>query len=189
MAEQLRTVHGFREGSKASWTDARSTGWPPFHYGRHRELDDVLVGTVNGLPTRAAGYELVFNGSLHLYGLALIMLPRPVDWLEVRGERPFSAPRVPDHVPDGQLTTGVPEFDTVWSVYAETADAQHAASAPALTQTMLAAPIRFSWRTHGSELLLWKRDGWTDAPQLLESISCVTNLLGVTEAYPQNLQG
>ena len=35
LAEQLRAQHGFRvrEGSKASWAQARSTGWPPFHYG------------------------------------------------------------------------------------------------------------------------------------------------------------
>ena len=28
LTEDLRTKHGFREGSKASWSEARATGWP-----------------------------------------------------------------------------------------------------------------------------------------------------------------
>lgn len=183
ITESLRSGHGFRDGSKASWSEARSTGWPPFHYGKRAELDNLLLGTLYGLPVRAAGYEVVFNGSRHRYGLALVVLPRPVDWLEVRGERPFSAARVAEHVPDGQLTLGVPPFDAAWSVYAESPEVQRAvAGSTAFAQSMLDAPTRFSWRLRDTELLLWKRDGWSDAHEMLASIGCVANLLGLTGA-------
>jgi hypothetical protein len=185
LAEQLRSGHGFRDGSKASWTEARNTGWPPFHYGKHAQLDEVLHGSVDGLPVRVAGYEVVTSGTRHRYGLALVVLPYAADWLEVRGERPFSAARIPEHIPDGQLELGVPEFDASWSVYAETSDAEHAARTTDLARSMLAAPTPFSWRTEGTELLLWKRDGWSDAAELLASISCVTHLLGIADSYPE----
>ena len=159
LAEQLRAQHGFREGSKASWAQARSTGWPPFHYGRHCELDNVLIGELHGLPVRAAGYELIFNGSRHRYGLALLVVPYPLEWMEVRGERPFSAARVAEHVPDGQVTLGVAQFDSAWSVYAEASEVQRPVHSGALAQAMLDAPTKFSWRTDGTEVLLWKRDG------------------------------
>lgn len=183
ITQQLRAEHGFRDGSRASWSETRATGWPPFHYGRRTEFDNLLLGTVHNLPVRAAGYEVVFNGARQRYGLALIVLPRPAEWLEVRGERPFTSARVPEHVPDGQLTLGVPEFDAVWSVYAESPQTQRAAAgSTALAQTMLGSPTRFSWRAHGTELLLWKSDGWSDAAQLLACISGVVNLLGLADA-------
>lgn len=180
-AEQLRTRHGFREGSRASWADVRSSGLPPFHYGEHGELDNVLIGTVDGLSVRCAGYEVVFNGSRHRYGLALVGLSRPGDGLEVRGERPFTAARVAEHVPDGALRMGVPEFDAVWSVYAEMPGARLAASSAGLAEAMLGAPARFCWRVSGTDLLLWKRGGWPDAAQLLATVDCVTDLLGLTD--------
>ncbi|MBR7826020.1 hypothetical protein KDK95_06860 [Actinospica sp. MGRD01-02] len=182
---QLRAEHGFRDGSRASWSETRSTGWPPFHYGKHRELDNLLLGTVYDLPVRVAGYEVVFNGSWHRYGLAVIVLPSPAEWLEVRGQRPFTSARVPEHVPDGQLALGVPEFDAAWSVYAESPEAQRAAAgSAALAQAMLDAPTPFSWRVHDGEVLLWRRDGWSDAAQLLACIGCVANLLGLADTYP-----
>jgi hypothetical protein len=183
LTEQLRS-HGFREGSRASWIEARSTRWPPFHYGKRGEIDDVLLGTLHGLPTRVAGYEVVFNGSRHRYGLALVVLPRPMEWIEVRGERPFRSARVPDHVPDGQVAPGLPEFGTRWSTYAEAADARHVAGSAELAQAMLDAPTQFSWRTRDNELLLWKRDGWTSSAQLLASVGCVVNLLGLGDVAP-----
>jgi hypothetical protein len=183
ITESLRGEYGFRDGSKASWSEARSTGWPPFHYGRRMELDNLLLGTLYGLPVRIAGYEVVSTGSRHRYGLALIVLPRPIEWTEVRGERPFSAARVPEHVPDGQVTLGIPRFDLAWSVYAESPQARRGvAGSAALAQSMLEAPTPFSWRIRGAELLLWKRDGWSDAEKLLASIGCVANLLGLAEA-------
>jgi hypothetical protein len=175
----LRSRHGFREGSKAAWTETRSSGWPPFHYGKHRTLDGELIGTLYDLPVRVAGYEVVTTGTRHHYGLAVVVLPRPVEWIEVRGERPFSAARVPEHIPDGQLTLGVPEFDASWTAYADTQDAVLVAGSRHLADTMTAAPTHFCWRTHESELLLWKRDGWTSATQLLASLSAVMGLLGL----------
>lgn len=185
LAAQLRAKHGFREGSKASWAETRAGGWPPFHYGARGELDNVLVGTRDGLPMRAAGYEVRFNGSRHRYGLVLIGLPHPSEWMEVRGERPFHAARVAEHVPDGALKMGVSEFDAVWSVFADNAETRQAASSVGLAQAMLGAPTRFSWRVNGTDLLLWKRDGWSDAAQLLATIDCVTRLLGLAGTHQQ----
>jgi hypothetical protein len=179
LTEDLRARHGFREGSKAAWGEARATGWPPFHYGGHQAVDGELIGTVHGNPVRVAGYELVTNGWRHRYGLAAVVLPRPIEWMEVRRERPFSAARVPEHIPDGQIVLGVPEFDAAWSVYADTSDAILVAGSRELVQTMLALPMRLSWRTHESELLLWKRDGWTSATELLTALSAVMGLLGL----------
>jgi hypothetical protein len=46
---------------------------------------------------------------------------------------------------------------------------------------MLAAPARLSWRTHENELLLWKRDGWGSALELITSVASVQNLLGLDD--------
>lgn len=173
LAEQLRARHGFRDGSRASWAEVRSSGWPPFHYGRHRSLDNILIGTVDSLPVRLAGYEVTFNGSRHRYGLVLVGLPQQVERMGVRGERPFSAARVSEHVPDGALTMGIPEFDAAWSVYADMSETLRAASSAGLALAMLSAPTRFCWRADGTDLLLWKRDGWSDKAQLFATISCV----------------
>ena len=188
LTDDLRAKHGFREGSKASWTAARSTEWPPFHYGRRQALDGELIGSLHGLPVRVAGYETVYNGSRHRYGLAAVVLPRPVEWIEVRGEPPFSAARVAEHVPDGRLAAfGVPEFDARWTVFGDTPDAILVAGGRRTVETMLAVPTTLSWRTHESELLLWKRDGWANATQLLTSLSVVMNLLGLDETEAAGL--
>jgi hypothetical protein len=179
LAGQLQAQHGFREDSKASWAQTRSTGWPPFHYGGHGDLDGVLAGEVDDLPVRVAGYEVRFNSSRHRYGLALIVPPYRVEWMEVRGERPFSAAQVAEHVPDGQVKQAVQEFDAHWSVFAEANEVQRPVGSQELVRAMLDAPTRFSWRTEGGEVLLWKRDGWRDAHELLASIRCVTGLLGL----------
>lgn len=181
LAEQLRADHGFREGSKAAWGQTRASGWPPFHYGKRRAIDGELIGTVHGAAVRVAGYEVVFTGSRHRYGLAVVVLPRPVEWMEVRGEAPFSAARVAEHVPDGKLHLGVPEFDAAWAVYADTPEAVSVAGSRRLADAMLLAPTRFSWRTHENELLLWKRDGWDGAGHLLASLALVLNLLGLDD--------
>ena len=181
LTEDLRARHAFREGSKASWSEARATNWPPFHYGKHQAVDEELIGKLRGLPVRVAGYEVVSTGSRHRYGLAAVVLPRPLEWMEVRGERPFSAARVPEHVPDGRLPAlGVPEFDAAWAVYAEEPDAILVVGGVGLARTMLAVPTPLSWRTHERELLLWKRDGWSNATQLLTSISIVMDFLGLS---------
>lgn len=182
LTEDLRTRHGFRDGSKAAWNTSTSTGWPPFHYGKRKAIDGELLGTLHDLPVRVAGYEVVFNGSRHRYGLAAIVLPHRFEWIEVRGERPFTAARVLEHVPDGQLTLGVPEFDAAWSVYADTPDALLDAGSRRLAEAMLAAPTHFSWRTHENELLLWKRDGWTSATELLTAVHTVMSFYGLAPA-------
>ena len=182
VAEQLHTGHGFREGSKASWSEARATGWPPFHYGHHQVIDEELIGELYGLPVRVAGYEVTTNGWRHHYGLAAVVLPQSMEWMEVRGEKPFSAARVAEHVPDGRLPEfGVPEFDTAWAVYADTPDAILVIGTRETVEAMLAVPTPLSWRTHNRELLLWKRDGWSNAAELLTSVSVVMNLLGLPD--------
>lgn len=181
LAEHLRARHGFRGDSKASWAEARCTGWPPFHYGGHGDLDDVLTGELDGLPVRVAGYEVTFNSSRHRYGLVLIVPPYRIEWMEVRGERPFSAAQVAEHVPDGQVRLAVEEFDAHWSVFAEANEVQRPVGSHELVRAMLGAPTKFNWRTEGDEVLLWKRDGWRDASELLASIRCVTGLLGLAQ--------
>ncbi len=85
---------------------------------------------------------------------------------------------MPEHIPDGQLTLGVPEFDASWTAYADTPDALLVAGSRHLARTPCYV-LRTCWRTHESELLLWKRDGWTSATQLLASLSSVMGLLGL----------
>jgi hypothetical protein len=182
VAEDLRARHGFHEGSKAAWSGVRSTGRPPFHYGRRAAIVDEQVGTLHGLPVRVAGYEVVSTGWRHRYGLAAVVLPHPVEWMEVRGQRPFSAARVPEHLPDGQISLGDPEFDAAWSVYADSPDAVLVVGGRQFVETMHAVPATLSWRTHESELLLWKRDGWSSAAELLSCLSAVMNLLDLAEA-------
>lgn len=181
LAEDLRARHGFREGSKASWSEARATGWPPFHYGGHRRIEGELIGSLRGLPLRVAEYETVSNGWRHHYGVAAVVLPRPMEWMEVRGERPFSAARVAEHVPDGRVPAlGLPEFDAAWTVYAEAPDAVLTVGGVSVAAAMLAVPTPLSWRTHNRELLLWKRDGWSSAAQLLTSVGIVMDFLGLS---------
>jgi hypothetical protein len=181
VAEDLRARHGFREGSKAAWIGVTATGWPPFHYGARKASDGELIGSLYGLPVRVAGYEVVTSGSRHRYGLAVVALPRPLDWFEVRGEPPFSAARVPEHVPDGRMLLGVADFDVHWSVYAETSDARAVAGSRRLVETMLDAPGRLNFRVHDSELLLWIRDGWSTAAELMVCLGAVIGLLGLPD--------
>jgi hypothetical protein len=76
---------------------------------------------------------------------------------------------------------GVPEFDAVWAVYADTSEAVRAAGSRRLADAMLSAPTRFSWRTHEKELLLWKRDGRDSALQLVTCLAAVLGLLGLDD--------
>jgi hypothetical protein len=109
------------------------------------------------------------------------VLPRQMEWMEVRGERPFSAARVAEHVPDGQIPAlGPPEFDAAWTAYAEAPDAVMTVGGAAVAAAMLAVPTPLSWRTHNRELLLWKRDGWSSATQLLTSVGVVMDFLGLS---------
>jgi hypothetical protein len=102
--------------------------------------------------------------------------------MEVRGERPFSAARIPDHVPDGKLAdSGIREFDAAWTAYADTQPGVMTAGSRRTAETMIAIPTPLSWRTHENELLLWKRGGWDTATQLLTSLSIVMNLLEPAE--------
>jgi len=173
---QLRTGFGFTDGSRAAWAEARGSGWPPFHYGKHRELDSELMGTVDGVPVRAAGYECVVAGSRHRYGLACVVLPVPVAWAEVRGEPVFSAPRVPEHVPDGRRDGALPEFDQAYQLYAEESEAALLVGSVATANVMLQVPEPFSWRCLDSEVLLWKRGGWSSADALIASVRAVLEI-------------
>jgi hypothetical protein len=84
-------------------------------------------------------------------------------------------------VPDGRIPSlGVPEFDAVWAGYADTPVAVLTVGGAATVEAMLAMPTRLSWRTHDRELLLWKRDGWSNAAQLLTSVSVVLDFLGLS---------
>jgi hypothetical protein len=181
VTEDLRAHHDFREGSKAAWNAVTATGWPPFHYGTRKTLDGELIGSLRGVPVRVAGYEVVTSGTRHRYGLAVVVLPRPSDWFEVRGERPFSAARVPEHVPDGRVKHGVPGFDAHWSVYAETSDALLIAGSRLLVETMAGLPARLNLRARDSELLLWVRDGWSGTAELTLCLEAVSGLLGLAD--------
>ena len=184
--EQLRLRHGFTSGSHASWADARSTGWPPFHYGKRQQIDGELIGEIDGLSVRTAGYECVSSGSRHRYGLVCILLPTTIEWAEVRGEPAFSAARVPDHVPDGHQKGASPEFDRVYQIYTETPELAAALATSRTADALLELPERFSWRTLNDGVLLWKRGGWSSADSLIASVRTVQQILGpvLTASWP-----
>lgn len=175
--DELRTKYGFTTGSHASWIEARSTEWPPFHYGTHRDTDGELVGLVDGLTVRVAGYECVNAGTRHRYGLACILLPATIAWAEVRGEPAFSGARVPDHVPDGHRAGASSEFDAAFQIFAEEPQAVMMVTAGTTAQAMLEAPERFSWRALNGEVLLWRRGGWASAETLLASLDAVRRIV------------
>src|SRR6185312_9967480 len=65
LTEDLRTRHGFRDGSKAAWNTSTSTGWPPFHYGKRKAIEELSVDSlalavVEGRP---AGGRAAWNTS------------------------------------------------------------------------------------------------------------------------------
>ena len=177
LGERLRAERGFTPGSKAAWLTARSTGWPPFHYGSRQAVDGELVGTLDGLAVRVAGYECVYAGTRYRYGLAGFAVPRPVEWAEVRGETAFSAARVAEHVPDGPRTGPVPDFNRLYQLYAVEPQAVALVTSRETAQAMLDLPERFNWRCVDSEVLLWKRDGWRDAESLIASVRAVAGLV------------
>ena len=183
---ELRALHGFVTGSHASWSDAQATGWPPFHYGKRRRIDGELVGEVDGLTVRTVGYECVFAGGRHRYGLACILLPTTVEWAEVRGEPAFSAARVPDHVPDGHQNGATPEFDRAYQIFTETPELAMTLTAPRTAQALLEFRDRFSFRSLNGEVLLWKRGGWPSAHALITSVRTVEQILGpvLTTSWP-----
>ena len=170
---QLRARFGFTDGSKASWAGVRATGWPPFHYGTHRETDGELLGTIDVYPVRVASYECVTMGVRHRYGIACILLPDTVEWAEVRGEPAHSAARVPEHIPDGRRTGAVLDFDRAYQIYAEEPEAIALVTGRTMATTMMSVPERFNWRALDSEILLWKRDGWASADALIASVRAV----------------
>jgi hypothetical protein len=170
---RLRVDFGFTDGSRAAWAGVQASGWPPFHYGKHQQIDSELMGTVDGVPVRVAGYECVIAGSRHRYELASVVLPAPVEWAEVRGEPAFSAPRVPDHVPDGRRIGALPEFNEAYEAFAEEQEAAMLVGSAATANVMLQVPEPFSWRALDSEVLLWKRGGWSSADTLIASVRAV----------------
>ncbi|HEV3171506.1 MAG TPA: hypothetical protein VGZ32_14245 [Actinocrinis sp.] len=174
---ELRGRYAFSTGSRASWMETQSTGWPPFHYGKHREVDSELIGDVDGLSVRVAGYECVFAGTRHRYGLACILLPSSVEWAEVRGEPAFSAARVPDHVPDGHRTGATPEFNRLYQLYAEEPEMAMLLTSRSTADVMVETPERFSWRALDREVLLWKRDGWSSADALIAAVRAVAQII------------
>ncbi len=179
VGEQLPRDHGFRAGSKAAWDQALSSGWPPFHYGKRRATDGELIGVIGGLTARVAGYECVDTGWRHRYGLACVLLPAAQEWVEVRGEAPYSSARVPEHVPDGRVRLGVPEFDGTYQVFAADPGVVASVRAGQAAALMLAAPTAFSWRVQEGELLVWKRDGWQEAVHLIAAVTAALGVLGI----------
>jgi hypothetical protein len=177
VAAELRSRYAFSTGSHASWAGTRGTVWPPFHYGTHRETDDELVGDVGGLTVRVAGYECVFVGTRHRYGVACVILPGPVEWAEVRGEPVFSAAKVPEHIPDGRCAGATPEFERAYQLYTEDPEMGLLITSRATADAMLDVPEPFSWRTLDREVLLWKRGGWSSADALIESVRAVQQIL------------
>lgn len=125
---------------------------------------------------RATGWP---PGVRHRYGLACVMLPHPIGWGEVRGEPVFAAPRVPEHIPDGQLVGAVADFNRAYQIYAGEMDGILALTSRATADAMLLAPERFNWRSLDGEVSLWKRDGWSSADSLIGSVRIVLQILGL----------
>ena len=92
--------------------------------------------------------------------------PGPLDRLEVRGERPFSAARFPEQLSNGRAARGVAGLDARRPVHADTSDAQLTPGSRRLVETMPGSPARPGLRVHDSGLLSWVRCGRSDAAEL-----------------------
>lgn len=181
--KQLLVRHGFSRGSKASWADTAATHLPPFHYGARRALDGEMAGALDDRPVRVAGYECVENGSRHRYGLVHVTLPEPVSRTEVRGEPVFTSARVYEaQLPEGLHSGPTADFNRAFQVYTPDRQAATLLTSPATAAALLTLPERFSWRTGGSQVLVWKRGGWPDAESLVVSVRAVIDLVQRLEA-------
>ncbi|MEV7598256.1 hypothetical protein AB0O91_12845 [Kitasatospora sp. NPDC089797] len=181
LARELMSRHGF--SAKPEFTASRlPVAGPPFHYGAAQRLTDQVGGTVDGLALTAAGYRCRYNGETHVYGVAVVSLPSPVDGIEVRHERAFHSVLVPEPVPDGRIASGEPEFDGRYRSYAtDPGQARRVLSVPRV-RTLAAAPQPFSWRVDGTDLLLWRSGGWESAEALIGCVRAVTSVLRPADA-------
>jgi hypothetical protein len=147
---------------------------PPLHYGTRRQVREPVAGSFSGLPAEVFGYTCRENGTRHWYGVAVVRLGRQLPPLEVRHEPVFTSARVRYSPADARRRTGAEDFDA--SHRASTPDDRLADTllTPGLARTMLAAPETFDWRVEGGLLVLWRRDGWTDATTLVDC--CLTTV-------------
>ncbi|MFJ8471082.1 hypothetical protein [Kitasatospora sp. NPDC094011] len=181
LAGELTERHDFRP--RPEFTASRlPVAGPPFHYGAAQRLTDQRGGVLDGLPLTVAGYSCRYNGETHVYGLAVLSLPSPVDRVEVRHERPFHSVLVTEPVPEGRVTSGETDFDARYRSYAaDPEQARRVLSAPRVRE-LAAAPQPFSWRVDGTDLLLWRSGGWDSADALLGCVRAVTSVLRPVDA-------
>lgn len=176
LAGDLMTHHGFK--SRPEFTVSRlPVAGPPCHYGAAQRLTDQVGGVVGGLPLTSAGYSCRYNGATHVYGIAVVSLPTPVDGIEVRHERAFHSVLVVEPVPEGRISSGETEFDRRHQSYAaDPEQARRVLSAQGVRE-LSSAPEPFSWRVDGTDLLLWRSGGWDSADSLLGCVRAVTSVL------------
>ncbi|MFG2846916.1 hypothetical protein ACGF12_27630 [Kitasatospora sp. NPDC048296] len=176
LANQLMKRHGFL--SRLEFTVSRlPVAGPPFHYGAAQRLADQVGGVVDGLPLTVAGYSCRYNGATHVYGIAVVSLPSPVDGIEVRHERVFHSVLVVEPVPEGRSSSGETEFDRRYRSYAADPDQARRVLSAQGVRELSAAPEPFSWRVDGTDLLLWRSGGWDSADSLLGCVRAVTAVL------------
>jgi hypothetical protein len=176
LARDLTAQHGFR--ARPEFTASRlPVAGPPFHYGAAQRLADQVGGVVDGLPLTAARYSCRYNGETHVYGIAVVSLPCPVDGIEVRHERAFHSVLVVEPVPEGRISSGETEFDSRHQSYAAYPDQARRVLSAAGVRELSSAPVPFSWRVDGTDLLLWRSGGWDSADSLLCCVRAVTSVL------------
>ena len=71
----------------------------------------------------------------------------------------------------------MPEFDRAYRLYATETGAVMLVSSLATANVMLEVPEPFSRRALDSEVLLWKRGGWSSADALIASVRAVQEIL------------
>ena len=147
---------------------------PPFHYGRRRQVRDPVAGAFCGLPAEVFSYTCRENGSAHWYGVVVVRLGRALPPLEVQHEPVFTSSRVRYTPADPRRSTGSEAFDAAHRASTPDDGLAETLLTPGLARTMLAAPETFDWRVEGGLLVLWRRDGWSDATTLVDC--CLTTV-------------
>lgn len=170
-ARALISDYGFASDTRTTQLSELSS-LPPFHYGTRRQVHDPVAGAFSGLPAEVFGYSCRENGTGHWYGVAVVRLGRVLPPLEVQHEPVFTSSRVRYTPAYPRRRTGAEDFDAAHRASTPDDRLADALLTPGLARTMLAAPEPFDWRVEGGLLVVWRRDGWTDATALVDC--CLT---------------
>ncbi|GAB2701718.1 hypothetical protein [Kitasatospora kifunensis] len=179
-ARELTVRHDFAPSPTSALGQLPLAG-PPFHYGSAHRLTDQVSGTLGALPVSAATYTCRENGSTHVYGVVLVAMPHPLAPVEVRHEPVFHSVRVIEPMPEGLARTGEAAFEGRYRAYTSDPHAALTVFSAEGARELLAAPEPCSWRTEGSDLLLWRAGGWSSAQALLGCVSVVASVLGAVD--------